>query len=770
MSSEMSLYELLDLSMGATQAGTVNFCALRSLLCAILERLNLVQNGDRTEGADSPLQPKPGLSPRRSVSHCQQIEENLRRVEEQMVALERLPRGSDLIRSKSEVTVSEMWQIMQISRKVQANEDGVSQAMALIQDLLTEIRDLREARDTLTSEVKGLQEMLSQLNLTELRDRTSSLEQCCHQVSGMEKTLGELQERLKLYPQSTELTQYVSWEVLQDTLVGEREQTRQEQPFVATPTQVDTPETTPPPPSRVVSAAPPAPTTAGSTPLPPPDEVVAPQHVCSDAPMTGAECYPEAVEALQHVGRLRDAHEVLGTRVMRLENGKADQNELQALRDLLGRAANRQELDRLQAELSHLQVQTDLLTADREKVTWLRLQAECEKLHDCTRHLEEEYSLRQKHIDELYKSMEELIEKKADKDHVEMEIEIKADKGALETKVSRKQFDEMTKHLGAMLEELLGKVSDQEQDWHRIIEKISGQMDSKLDSVKKQLEGRWKLILKHPQMQPTQDDAAGIRKQLVNQVHCISCDRPIAASVPGPHLVTVPLAPSFPPHKSSRPHSFYEMEQVRQHYQSERIPEPEGSGFLPMSRGCGGSHTLTQPSRRYLRQQHLAHAAPPEEEASPQGARRAQAEEMDVLGLDGHVYRGRQRSMEIRLPNISKEGTDRSRAAKTALPQRAGATELGSRTPRRPHSAESQRGPAGQCQAQLGWMNLMYNCGSIAFILGRQEPSSTCLTGQAASSLGCICETDAPISLAQPALDGQLDFSQSPEDGTLTSL
>ncbi|XP_023692691.1 uncharacterized protein [Paramormyrops kingsleyae] len=746
MSSEMSLYELLDLSMGATQVGTVNFCALRSLLCAILERLSLVQNGDRTEGGDSPLQTKPGLSPRRSFSYCHQIEEKLRRVEEQMVALERLPSGSDLIRSKSDVTVGEMWQIMQISRKVQANEDGVSQAMALIQDLLTEIRDLRESRDTLTSEVKGLQETLSQLNVTELRDRTSSLEQCCHQVSGMEKTLGELQERLKLYPQSAELMQYVSWEVLQDTLVGEREQIRQERPFVATPTQVETPEATPTHTSEVVSAASPAPTTAVSTPLPPPDEDVALQHVCSDGAMTptrvrgGAECYPEAVEALRYVGHLRAAHEVLGSRVARLENSKADQNEMQALRDLLGRAANRQELDRLQAELSHMKEQADLLTVDREK-----LQAECEKLHSCTRHLEEEYSLRQKLIDELYKSMEELKEKKADKDHVEMEIEI-ADKGALETKVSHRQFDEMTKQLGAMLEELLSKVSDQEQDWHRVMEKISAKMDSKLDSVKKQLEGRWKLILKHPQMQPAQDDAAGLRKQLVNQVHCISCDRPIAASVPGPHLVTVPLAPSFPLHKSSRPHTIYEMEQVRQHYQSERIPEPEGSGFLPTSRNCGGSHTLTQPSRRYLRLQHLAHVAPAEEEALPQGAGCAQAEEVDVLGLDGHVYRGRQnsRSMEIRLPDISKEGAERSRAAKTALAQRLGATELGPRSPRRPHSADSQRGPA--------------------------VPSSTSLRGQTVSPLGCICETNAPISLPQPSLDGQLDFSQSPEDGSLTSL
>lgn len=49
----------------------------------------------------------------------------------------------------------------------------------------------------------------------------------------------------------------------------------------------------------------------------------------------GAERYPETVEALKEVGRLRDRHESLETRVGQLEANKADRTQLQHLQDLL---------------------------------------------------------------------------------------------------------------------------------------------------------------------------------------------------------------------------------------------------------------------------------------------------------------------------------------------------------------------------------------------------------------------------------------------------
>lgn len=56
----------------------------------------------------------------------------------------------------------------------------------------------------------------------------------------------------------------------------------------------------------------------------------------------------------------------------------------------------------------------------------------------------------------------------------------KADKSALEGKVSRVQFDSMTEQLNVMFQELQSRVMDQTQDWHRVKEKLSNDVDCKV--------------------------------------------------------------------------------------------------------------------------------------------------------------------------------------------------------------------------------------------------------------------------------------------------
>uniref|UniRef100_A0A667WNB1 DUF4795 domain-containing protein n=1 Tax=Myripristis murdjan TaxID=586833 RepID=A0A667WNB1_9TELE len=111
----------------------------------------------------------------------------------------------------------------------------------------------------------------------------------------------------------------------------------------------------------------------------------------------------------------------------------------------------------------------------------LQLQGDCEKMHETTERLVEDTRQKQSHIEvQLYKTMQQLEEKKADKQLVEMEIGIKADKRALESKVSRMQFDSMTEQLSAMFHELLSKVTGQEQDWHKVMDKLSTEMECKV--------------------------------------------------------------------------------------------------------------------------------------------------------------------------------------------------------------------------------------------------------------------------------------------------
>ncbi|KAA0705282.1 Glutamine-rich protein 2 [Triplophysa tibetana] len=911
--TDISLHELLELSIGTPDVGAVNFGALHALLNAILGHLKI--EGITTAWRD--VDHHHGGGPSQSKAFAQDksspnavMEEKVRRMEEQMSLLESLPSASQLLRSDS--AVNDMWSLMQLRRKTESNEDGVSKCMALIQELLTEIQILKESRDHLTQKVIALHDQISQLNMKELADRIAAMEQYCHQVEDLDNTTKELKEKLTQYPLPEELTQCVTWEGLQNTITisAVKNTAAVHSSDQDTSFKEDTADT-----SRRVSP---------------------PQQTRSDGSLftgrrlsrvsIGAEQYPETVEALMEVGGLKDRHESLEARVEQLEANKADKSQLQHLSDLLTAMGDRQIPDHVPEQLNHLRSLVESLLSDTEKVSELntesagertgsvscqktptsqikqmtlhisyirsavqqldekvqkltreiddrleeksgkerqmqeqlnslrlmledtmkyssspvsnsqqetmgftkdnrqslgsglsqiadknqglvkvqgqslgqvqrqtgrqemdqgggqsyqlyekqkglttplmnqehgrsqntelvsdvqsailQLQAEYEKLHNTTKHLTEEHSNKQIHIDRLYKTLEELDVKKAEKELVEMEIEIKADKRALESKVSRMQFDSMTEQLNNILQDVLSKISGQEKDWHKVMEKISTEMDCKLnrielDPLKKQLDDRWKSI--HRQLQtppaPELDDAAGIRKQLLAPFHCISCDRPVDMMTPGQQLCPLPYAPGLPSHKSSRPYTVYELEQVRQHSRSlasnsnqdnyrmayfkrsmrhdqrspalkyrqiEResafptlrtaehtgrrtLPElyprirpilsplksnsqilkkldriPEMADYSYLARSCGGSHTLTYPNRRCTRLQHITHLIQSEEESQHvSSVPQTQAEEVDIMGLDGQVYKGRMnsravRATESRLPNISsREG------------------------------------------------------------------------------------------------------------------
>ncbi|XP_013919563.1 PREDICTED: glutamine-rich protein 2-like isoform X3 [Thamnophis sirtalis] len=367
--------------------------------------------------------------------------------------------------------------------------------------------------------------------------------------------------------------------------------------------------------------------------------------------------------------------------------------------------------------------------------TILQVQEDCEKLNATTGNLVEDHHQKQKEISALYKSLEKLENEKVDKDSLETEIHVKADKTALAAKVSRTQFDATTEQLHKMMQELLNKMVGQEQDWQKMLDKLLIEMDSKLDRLeldpfRQQLEDRWKDIRKQLKQRVPQDEgdeAAGIRRRLLAHFHCISCDRPLEMVVPGPRITTLPAVPGLPAHQSLRPYMVYEMEQIRQlnrnnlklgpgvrfdaleksaslnklrrihskmlmdiqkvqsHYggaarvnaqmirealqsqylgsspfgKRERLPEADFS-FMNVPRHCGGSHTLTHPFRRYVKLQQFSQSIPPvQPDESPMLAV-MKHEEVDILGLDGHIYKGR---MDTHLPSITgKEYVPRTRS------------------------------------------------------------------------------------------------------------
>ncbi|XP_057572734.1 glutamine-rich protein 2 [Hippopotamus amphibius kiboko] len=391
----------------------------------------------------------------------------------------------------------------------------------------------------------------------------------------------------------------------------------------------------------------------------------------------------------------------------------------------------------------------------------LQVQGDCEKLNITTSNLIEDHRQKQKDIEVLYQGLEKLEKEKANREHLEMEIDMKADKSALAAKVSRVQFDATTEQLNHMMQELVAKMSGQEHDWQKMLDKLLVEMDNKLDRleldpVKQSLEDRWKSLrqqLKEHSPLYQADEAAAMRRQLLAHFHCLSCDRPLETPVTGQVIPVTPVGPVLPGHRSIRPYTVFELEQVRQQSRNlklggtafprgdleqlergvgrlrrmhskmlmdiekvqvhfggsvkassqtirellhaqclsspcyKRLPDVADYTYSTVPRRCGGSHTLTYPYRR-SRLQHLSQGLYPTEEIQIA----MKHDEVDILGLDGHIYKGR---MDTRLPDIpNKDNSGMKHKAKQSRPHvhRQQTLSDSSQLPSRPQSAQMLAG------------------------------------------------------------------------------
>nr|KAF6458416.1 glutamine rich 2 [Rousettus aegyptiacus] len=407
---------------------------------------------------------------------------------------------------------------------------------------------------------------------------------------------------------------------------------------------------------------------------------------------------------------------------------------------------------------SKLQSQQDEELLGHVQSAILQVQGDCEKLNITTSNLIEDHRQKQKDIDVLYQGLQKLEKEKANREHLEMEIDVKADKSALAAKVSRVQFDATTEQLNHMMQELVAKMSGQEQDWQKILDRLLTEMDNKLDRleldpVKHALEDRWKSLRQQLKERPPlyqADEAAAMRRQLLAHFHCLSCDRPLETPVTGQILPVTPVGPCLPGHRSTRPYTIFELEQVRQQSRNlklgapagprgdlaqmersvgrlrtmhskmlmdiekvqihfggsvkassqmirellqaqclsspcyKRVPDMADYTYSTVPRRCGGSHTLTYPYRR-SRLQHLSQGLCPSEEIQVA----MKHDEVDILGLDGHIYKGRMDTRLPGIPNRDNSGVNRHKAkpSRSHVPRQQLLSDS-SQLPSRPQSAQ----------------------------------------------------------------------------------
>ncbi|XP_033998705.1 extracellular matrix-binding protein ebh [Trematomus bernacchii] len=650
----ISLVDLLNLAIGTPSKGAVNFSALYALLNAILRQLDIREM--KTGWTDTSPRDGPPES-LVAVPAPQQVDKHTEEEEKQQVQSdistglelevqpgtelqERVDSSMCLVLSSGPATDGQG----RLLRRIQTCEDGLSEAMKLIQELNNQGNNLKEERRDLCQQQVGAEAV-----------RISEVENCCYQVDALQEAVKSLKDTFQKFPAPEELSQCVTWDVMQSSLLSEREILQKDlvNAGLIDPAKGIRPTHTPFHGSFTAANTTPSHTSTPSSPGPleDPSRPTAPGSLDTEAPSvpsgppqqtdpetggtaaatllprkaSGSERYTETVDALRNIGKLKESFSKLEARVAALEQGKLEPSQLKHLKELITNKGSRNASNNMMDQLNQQKALIDNLMKDREKNgelvndvqnAILQLQTDCEKLTETTRFLNEDNSQKQSHIEELYKTTEELEEKKADKQMVESEIK-KAAKYDLDGKVTRLQFDSVTEQLNAMFQELLNKVTGQEQDWHKVIERLSSDMECKLNrielaSVKKQLEDRWRNIHEKLQDQgaPEQEDAAGIRKQLVDRFHCLSCDRPVAMHNSGQHVVKLSSTAGFPSHRSIRPFTVYALEQFRQHYRSERVSEMTDYSHLAVLRSCGGSHTVTSASQRRTNLQTNKHPPP----------------------------------------------------------------------------------------------------------------------------------------------------------------
>ncbi|XP_048465219.1 uncharacterized protein C16orf96 homolog [Rhincodon typus] len=104
----------------------------------------------------------------RPVSLFHQLEEKVAKLQAAMESLSQLPSAPELLaRSQADAVpirkfsvsgsstgpVKDMWQLMQVKKKVEANEEGVNKAMTTLQELMNSINQLNNTNETLRKEL-----------------------------------------------------------------------------------------------------------------------------------------------------------------------------------------------------------------------------------------------------------------------------------------------------------------------------------------------------------------------------------------------------------------------------------------------------------------------------------------------------------------------------------------------------------------------------------------------------------------------------------------
>ncbi|XP_044160303.1 uncharacterized protein C16orf96 homolog [Bufo gargarizans] len=569
MSGSVSFKELLKFAIGSPELGAVNFNALYSLLYGLLEHL---QAGDVRKKLSQEerefIQPEQihvddSGKPSTLFHHLQ---DKMAQMEAKLQHLDALPSSTSLLQASQsqKKPVEEMWQLMQLKKKTEMNEDGVNKAMSAFQELLSTFNSLRETNNMIQERLATLGDQMAKINIREMERRLQDLDGRTQHIPLLEDKLENLQKRLHSYPEQSEL---VTWALLHDAFTDKT----------------------------------------------------------ADWALSNETKQRNVKRILNGLGTLPGKHDGLESRVQDIEQ------ELKKLNQEMGKMALPEDLLK---QLRTLRTDVDSLFSENKKDK-IDLNALKTGLHDLNMALQRLDTRTDKLAADLAESatlqsqIDELEKKKLDREDFLLELNLKADKRALESKVGHAQLEATIGEVNAVLEDLIKKLAAQESEWRNMLAKLLAGLEAKLgrsdlDSIHKDLEDLWRFLKKHLNSGQAfdPDGAAGFRKKLFERVKCISCDRPVTMAT-GPHLVTVR---SLNPRNASNSGDY-----------NKNSVDPSHLSELEFQYEPPRPHTSCTFHRKTSRNQNLTTVYP----YGDPGQVQYKNSEFDLMGIDGVMYKGR---------------------------------------------------------------------------------------------------------------------------------
>ncbi|XP_046141438.1 glutamine-rich protein 2-like [Osmia bicornis bicornis] len=288
------------------------------------------------------------------------------------------------------------------------------------------------------------------------------------------------------------------------------------------------------------------------------------------------------------------------------------------------------------------------------------IQIDMDKLNQTADHLIDDQENREIHLNALLEQVELLKTIKADREDLEDALADKADAQAITRKVSYDQFDAACDDLAQGLEDAINKLGKQESIWQQAMDEVQREIEGKVDKmemtplkdfVSAKLKSLQEKVKNVAQMRQ-ESEAAGTKK-LLKDVQCISCDKNVVMKMEDSHRFR---SETLPCTGSMKPYLTYELDQVRK--QHRRLPHSRNMLQFEAAlqedakkqrsakadtlvktprdhlcnRYCGGSHTVTTPQQRVMRVGHFL---------TQWGPEIIQLTEGMIKGTDGKMYKSR---------------------------------------------------------------------------------------------------------------------------------